>query len=164
MTLQTRAALKLWFETGDKPTQSQFSDLIDSIPNIIDDAIQLKAVKVSLTAAQVKAGFTTPVEAIANPGAGKAIEVVSASEKLNFGTIAFDNATYSFLKANDVSVNEQASCGNISAGDSRIGRFSIANSGIQVMENKAVMITFDSDSTVGDSTVDYYIVYRIITL
>lgn len=32
-----RAALKAFFETGDKPTQAQFADLIDSYVNITDD-------------------------------------------------------------------------------------------------------------------------------
>lgn len=32
-----RAALKAFFETGDKPTQTQFADLIDSLFNFIDD-------------------------------------------------------------------------------------------------------------------------------
>lgn len=33
----TRSTLKAYFNTGDKPTEAQFSDLIDSIPNILDD-------------------------------------------------------------------------------------------------------------------------------
>jgi hypothetical protein len=33
MTQRTRATLKTYFETGDKPTQTQFEDFIDSIPN-----------------------------------------------------------------------------------------------------------------------------------
>lgn len=39
MSQQTRATLKSYFETGDIPTESQFSDLIDSFPNIVDDDI-----------------------------------------------------------------------------------------------------------------------------
>jgi len=35
----TRTVLKAWFETGDKPTQAQFEELIDSIYNLTDDDI-----------------------------------------------------------------------------------------------------------------------------
>lgn len=33
---QTKAALKAFFETGDKPTEAQFADFIDSYSNIAD--------------------------------------------------------------------------------------------------------------------------------
>jgi len=35
--MSTRTALKAYFETGDKPTEAQFADLIDSILNLDDD-------------------------------------------------------------------------------------------------------------------------------
>ena len=38
MTQRSRTALKAFFETGDKPTQQQFADLIDSVLNYTDDA------------------------------------------------------------------------------------------------------------------------------
>lgn len=37
MALKSKAELKAYFETGDFPTQSQFSDFIDSILNLIDN-------------------------------------------------------------------------------------------------------------------------------
>lgn len=36
MSEQTKAVLKAFFETGDKPTEAQFADFIDSYPNIAD--------------------------------------------------------------------------------------------------------------------------------
>ena len=41
MTQRTRAELKLFYETGDIPTQIQFGDFIDSAPNILDNSIML---------------------------------------------------------------------------------------------------------------------------
>lgn len=38
MTVVSRAVLKSYFETGDKPTEAQFIDLIDSILNLNDDS------------------------------------------------------------------------------------------------------------------------------
>lgn len=37
--MQTRAVLKSWFETGDKPTESQFDELIDSAFNLVEDKV-----------------------------------------------------------------------------------------------------------------------------
>ena len=37
MAQRSRELLKSWFQTGDKPTQEQFKDLIDSCYNIEDD-------------------------------------------------------------------------------------------------------------------------------
>lgn len=34
-----RTVLKSYFETGDKPTQAQFADLIDSALNLVDDGL-----------------------------------------------------------------------------------------------------------------------------
>ena len=50
MSQQNRVNLKSFFQTGFKPTQSNFSDLIDSIPNSQDDGIIADAAKnISLT-------------------------------------------------------------------------------------------------------------------
>lgn len=43
MTVQNRATLKSYFETGDFPTQAQFEDLIDSMPNIVDNDVLLES-------------------------------------------------------------------------------------------------------------------------
>lgn len=40
MALRTRAELDAFFETGDKPTEQQFADLIESSINIPDDGIR----------------------------------------------------------------------------------------------------------------------------
>ena len=39
MAEQGRTTLKGYFETGDKPTQAQFEDLIDSVPNTSDSGV-----------------------------------------------------------------------------------------------------------------------------
>jgi len=39
MSMKNRADLKAFFETGDKPTQEQFADLIDSLISNLDDGI-----------------------------------------------------------------------------------------------------------------------------
>ena len=66
MAVLDRAALKLFFETGDKPTQAEFADLIDSLfaladPNSVQDTI-VSAVPILGTGAGgqiIKRGVTT---------------------------------------------------------------------------------------------------------
>lgn len=43
------AAIKLWFETGDIPTQQQFADFITSFPNLVDNN-QLDNIETGITA------------------------------------------------------------------------------------------------------------------
>lgn len=49
MTEKTRAELKAYFETNDMPTQAQFSELIDSVPNFIDNEL-LKGSQLAIVA------------------------------------------------------------------------------------------------------------------
>lgn len=39
MSQVNRTALKGYFETGDVPTQAQFINLMDSVPNFVDDGV-----------------------------------------------------------------------------------------------------------------------------
>ena len=48
MSRQTRLTLKSFFETGDKPTQQQFADWIDSQLNFADDGIDVVGGKVGI--------------------------------------------------------------------------------------------------------------------
>lgn len=48
-TATASAAIKLWFETGDIPTQQQFADFITSYPNLVDNN-QLDNIETGITA------------------------------------------------------------------------------------------------------------------
>jgi hypothetical protein len=45
MSEQTRSTLKSYFETGDNPTESNFSDLIDSFPLVSETVTQAEYVE-----------------------------------------------------------------------------------------------------------------------
>lgn len=45
MSQRKRNILKGWFETGDKPTQTQFSDLIDSFFTLLEDSLTIDQVE-----------------------------------------------------------------------------------------------------------------------
>jgi hypothetical protein len=124
--------------------------------------------KVTLTAAQIKTISSVPVSVISAPGAGKVIEIVSAFLRFNYGTVTFD-ASFSFevsLYADTAGGRQYTTANNIlNRTSSTIQTFdkntSVAD---QLISNKAIYIDGGDDSTVGDSTIDLYINYRIITL
>lgn len=49
MSQKTRAQLKAYYETNDVPTQAQYGDLIDSVPNLTDDNYTLPTFAVGTT-------------------------------------------------------------------------------------------------------------------
>lgn len=81
MSEQTRVVLKTYFETGDKPTQAEFIDTLDSLPNFIDDKAY-RYIEVSLTQADIRDLNTINggkgLLLISSQGVAKAIAVKSA--------------------------------------------------------------------------------------
>src|ERR1700739_1386502 len=61
----SRAALKAYFQTGYKPTQSQFSDLIDAMFNLNDDTIAMANIT-GLTAARDGKASAAALTSLAN--------------------------------------------------------------------------------------------------
>ncbi len=70
MTTQTRATLKTYFETGDKPTQIQFENLIDSFLSLSDTASQTVKSAVTVSGAVYLAGGGTTVTVSADTNNG----------------------------------------------------------------------------------------------
>ncbi len=129
------------------------------------------SIKVNLTAAQIKTLFSVPVELIPTPGAGKVIEVVSAFGKLNYNSVAFDGGSSLLLKidtANQPQFDDMGSALHTSTANS-ILKFeiyaSVSANDKQLVSDKALMAAFDNaDSVNGNSTMDLYITYKIVTL
>ena len=124
--------------------------------------------KVSLTAAQIKTISTVPISVIDAPGAGKVIEVVSSFLNFQYGTVTFD-ASFSYevsLYTDTASGRQYTTANNIlNRTSSTMQTFDKdASTASQLIENKAIFIDGGDDSTVGDSTIDVYINYRIITI
>jgi hypothetical protein len=134
----------------------------------IDGSKFILSTKVSLSAAQIKTISTIPVQVIPAAGAGAVIEVISAFLRFNYGTITFD-AAYSFELSlyTDTAGGRQYSTANniLNRTSSTIQTFDKDSSvASQLIDNKGIFIDGGDDSTVGDSTIDLYINYRIITL
>lgn len=138
-----------------------------------------QTVKVTLTAAQLATGYTVPIQVIAAPGAGKIIDPISCFAHLRFNSVAYD---VSFLYLNQVANTAILGCGFNSSGTSFLQSsvdaftkfagvpddtsYNYANGYGGMTENTALyaQIGNGADPTVGDSEIDLYITYRIVTL
>jgi hypothetical protein len=124
--------------------------------------------KLTIATADVLTLNTTPIEIVAAPGAGYAIEVISASMKMVYVSATYaTNTSLELITAG--ATNSQAST-VIKNSASTIRRFADATTlasatATQLVENAALNVTVASgDPTAGDSDITVYCTYRIITL
>lgn len=93
MTAQTRATLFTYFETGDKPTQSQFHDLIDSSVSLIGSSAQSITSNVTLTGTLIANGAVAINNTLTVSGAATYTNNVSIAGNLGVtGTVAVSGA------------------------------------------------------------------------
>lgn len=124
--------------------------------------------KLTIATADVLTLNTTPIEIVAAPGAGYAIEVISASMKMVYNSATYaTNTSLELITAG--ATNSQAST-VIKNSVSTIRRFADATTlasatATQLVDNAALNVTVASgDPTAGDSDITVYVNYRIITL
>jgi hypothetical protein len=124
--------------------------------------------KLTIATADVLQLNTTPIEIVAAPGAGYAIEVISASMKMVYNSATYaTNTSLELLTAG--ATNSQTST-VIKNSASTIRRFADATTlasatATQLVDNAALNVTVASgDPTAGDSDITVYVTYRIITL
>ena len=133
----------------------------------VESKVSVLRTKVSLTASQIKSLGTIPVDVIAASGVGTYIKVTGLEFKQNYGTAPFANLTTIYLRSSSKT-----------AANPMIGNFADVFTGTvsnifgsfgpddlaEYVENEKVVIQSDADSATGDSTIDLYISYQIITL
>lgn len=78
----TRPALKAYFQTGDKPTQSEFEDLIDSVPNLNEDGTPLTNATLPVASTSQNGIATQATNAEINTGTQNSKYVTPAGAKL----------------------------------------------------------------------------------
>jgi hypothetical protein len=129
--------------------------------------------KVTLTATQIKALSTTPIEIISATGTGTAVDVLSIALRFNYGTTVFNHGTSDYKLAvypttESVTFVSAPILNATTSTFTNMYRNEITNNAdIQLVENDDIVIACNntvSDATTGDSTIDVYINYRIITL
>lgn len=121
-------------------------------------------VKVSLSSAEILQLFTTPKELIAAPGAGKVINTLQIFIKLNYNSVQYTGNNMQ-IRINGTSLNliDNAFYKNIE--DRWFFAFPLPGQSLIDPSNQALIFTVDSaNPTSGNSTMDCYITYNIISL
>ena len=168
MSIFSRTTLLSYFQTGEAPTQGQFAALINSVTLEADACVCVKEAKVAIPTAQVLALNTTPVQLVAAPGAGYAIEVLSATMKMVYNSSAYSaNYVLDIINTGATKQIRTLSCLNATVNTTRaipaIG--STGATQTQMLENVALMATANgADPIGGDSDITIYVTYRIIEL
>lgn len=86
--MTSRAILKTWFETGDKPTQNQFAELIDSLFHRTEDSLEISAITGLQDALDSKQPITEAEDITPNTWAnGGSGYVVVGSVTTNFSVL-----------------------------------------------------------------------------
>lgn len=124
--------------------------------------------KVTLTSAQILALFTTPIQIVASPGIGFALQVIQSSARLNYNTIPYTGNTQINIINTGAGNSQYVNVGVLSSNISIIGEgyHTIGTTNVtQIIENTALNISINiGNPSAGNSTVDVYLIYRIITL
>ena len=167
MAIFTKTVLKSYFERGKTPKQEHFTALIDTM-NSNAECVCVKSASLTIATADVLHLNTTPIEIVAAPGAGFAIEVLSASMKMVYNSATY--ATNTSLELITAGATDNQASTVIKNSASTIRRFADATTlasatATQLVENAALNVTVASgDPTAGDSDITVYVTYRIITL
>lgn len=128
----------------------------------------IQSLKFTMTSAQILSSFTSPVVLVAAPGAGYAIQLISVAYRLNFNTTAYTTSGNSVL-ITSTATSQQAVISNVnflSAATTKFGAGPVAHqTNTSIIENAALTFAQSSSNpTLGDSTMDLYLTYTIITL
>ena len=127
----------------------------------------IKVVNLTVTTAQILALNSTPIELIAAQGAGKTIEIISASTKLVYVSAAYATNTNLQLLTSGAT-NAQFDDGKVlTATVSTHWKFEALQptsaTDTQLIENAAVNVTVETgDPITGDSNIEIFALYRVL--
>jgi|DEB0MinimDraft_10_1074344.scaffolds.fasta_scaffold06579_3 hypothetical protein len=121
----------------------------------------------TIPTAEVLTLGSTPIEIVANPGAGYMIEVISGVVKLDFNTTAYTGGTTIRLITSGGG-QPQATCTVLDATVSTNRKFAIVSPSTvtytQLLENAALNVDAVSAVAAGDSDIEVFVLYRIIAV
>lgn len=125
-----------------------------------------REMKVSLTAAQIKALHTTPITLVPAPGTGAVISVDEIVGKVNFATTAYTGANAMEFRYTDGSgakvTGDGASAWIDSASTTDVKTIAAA---VTPVENAAVVVAVPTaNPAAGDSIITLSILYRIVSI
>lgn len=142
MTISTKTTLKTYFETNDKPSQSQFADFIDSCLNLAETSSQTVVGSISVSGNLTVAGTVSAgTLSLASLSTG----IVSASNINATGTLKVDGAT---TLGSTVTLTGAATFGSTVAGFSTLFNNQVGTSYTFVSSDCGKTVTFTNGSTV----------------
>jgi len=166
MSVVSLATLKSYFETGDKPTQAEFENLIDTLGQFVGVLVPFK---LELSTAECMAADQYQIPELTALPAGQMWQIVGQPIlKYNFVDVDFDvlvvtidhrTASGYYFKA-EISVFNTATQSTVFTVNSQSG--SVMKS--ILVESDSVVATVFTPATVGDASVTIYGFARIITL
>jgi hypothetical protein len=134
------------------------------------DRTQIFPASLSLTSAEILTLNTTPITIVAAPGAGKYIEVISATGEYTFITAAYTANTVLQLintgATNPIAINQAILTGTVNL----IYQFNVAASttqvtATQILTNTALQVKVQTGNpSLGSGTVKIKVLYRIVTI
>jgi hypothetical protein len=124
--------------------------------------------KLTIASADVLTLSSSQIEIIPPQGAGTAIEVISASIKINFNTTAYaTNTTIAIgnLTTTDIMFSLPCLDSTVETMRSLILNQATSVTDTQILENASIVVGVSGGNpTAGDSDITIYVTYRIITL
>jgi hypothetical protein len=110
---------------------------------------------------------STPLTIVSAPGAGYAIEVISASVKIDFNTTAYATEAAIYIQTSGAN-SPQAKCSFLDATLTRSSRFEnsfvSSSTDTQLISNADLEVTCPNSPTAGDSDIEILVLYRIIAI
>jgi hypothetical protein len=163
-----RSTLEEFFEFQDKPEQSQFTDLIESCVNIVDDSAIQKTV-VTISSPEILTLFTTPKIIIPAPGANKVISLYSIIDQLIFNSIAYTVPFFSLLNFYYTDIAGKEAGGNstlfVDRSVTTLEKVKMNTTQANITENAPIVAQHTSGNpTLGNSIIKVFAFYQIIDL
>ena len=155
---------QLFYNTTTKTLS--FGDGVTHVGVQTDDCTCVQSVKVTLSSAQILNSFTTNIQLIAAPGAGKFIDVHSIVIKYNYVTSQYATNTSANIYIGN---SNYTVCNNININfsENTLEKLAMIDNiaPLSDLANKALIYeAITGNPTAGDGTIDVYITYQIITL
>jgi len=124
----------------------------------------IQCASLSIASADVLTLNSVPLEIVAAPGAGYAIEVISASVKIDFNTTPYSTNTTLYLVTNGANAPQRAGTSYLSVSAARILPFNLGVSlNSVILENAALNVfVLSGDPTAGDSDIEVFALYRVL--
>ena len=124
--------------------------------------------KLTLTTAQILALNTTPIQIVPTPGVGFALQVINVMVRLNYNSIAYTTNTTIGIYNNGSNLYQHLIAGVLGDTVTKIGIGSDQMTTVtvsQVVENTALVVsTIGGNPLAGNSSINVYLTYSIVTL